>query len=211
MSAKAPCQNYDTMKLLDSYNVCFLGKTGYGKSTIINALYGISFKTDPMFSCTKEMYTVTKMGNFPNNKECITIYDTPGIGEFPDDEPYQRYYEHVVGISDCIVLVVTFAKTDAPEQELLISLKPFLDNNKPQKFIIALNHIDSTIVAMDSEYVSWNDKNNEPSLACKQLIEERERIIHQKYDGLLLPFTVVHVCAMRNYGIVELKNKIETE
>jgi predicted GTPase len=196
------------MKPLQSYNVCFLGKTGYGKSTIINTLFGTNFSTDPLFSCTKELYTVTMMGNYPNNKECITIYDTPGIGEFPDDEPYQRYYEHVVGIADCIVLIVTFAKTDAPEQELLIELKPFLNANKFQKFIIAMNHIDSSIVAMDSNYIPWDETNNEPSPECKRLIEERERIIHQKYDGLLLPFKVVSLCAMRNYGIDNLKKEI---
>lgn len=198
------------MKPLQSYNVCFLGKTGYGKSTIINALFGTNFSTDPLFPCTKELYTVTKMGNYPNNKECITIYDTPGIGEFPYDEPYQRYYEHVVGVADCIVLVVTFAKTDAPEQELLLGLKPFLNAQKVQKFIIAMNHIDSTIVAMDSDYVPWDETNNEPSPECKQLIEERERIIHQKYDGLFLPFEVIPICAMRNYGIGRLRKEIET-
>lgn len=196
------------MKPLDSYKVCFIGKTGYGKSTIINALFGTKFSTDPLFSCTKELYAVTKMGHYPKGKECITIYDTPGIGEFPDDEPYQRYYEHVVGVADCIVLVVTFAKTDAPEQELLVSLKPLLHNEKSQKFIIAMNHIDSTIVAMDSNYVPWDETNNEPSKECKQLIEEREKIIHHKYDGLFLPFEVVPLCAMRNYGIVNLKNEI---
>lgn len=198
------------MRPLESYNVCFLGKTGYGKSTMINALFGTNFSTDPLFSCTKELYTVTKMGNYPNNKECITIYDTPGIGEFPDDEPYQRYYEHVVGVADCIVLVVTFAKTDAPEQELLLGLKPFLNAQKVQKFIIAMNHIDSTIVAMDSDYVPWDETNNEPSPECKQLIEERERIIHQKYDGIFIPFEVIPICAMRNYGIGRLRKEIET-
>ena len=115
------------MKSLNSYNVCFLGKTGYGKSSIINSLFGTNFSTDPLYSCTKDLFSVSKMGTYFDGRECLTVYDTPGIGEFPDDEPYQRYYEHVVSISDCIVLVVTFAKTDAPEQELLIKLKPFIN------------------------------------------------------------------------------------
>ena len=149
------------MKPLQSYNVCFLGKTGYGKSTLINALFGTRFSTDPMFSCTKELYSVTKIGNYPDGKECITVFDTPGIGELPDDDIYQRYYEHVVSIADCIVLVVTFAKTDAPEQELLMKLKSFLNQSKKQKFIIAINHIDSTIVAMDTDYYPWKEETNE--------------------------------------------------
>lgn len=198
------------MKPLQSYNVCFLGKTGYGKSTLINALFGIHFSTDPMFSCTKELYSVTKMGNYPDGKECITVFDTPGIGELPDDDIYQRYYEHVVSIADCIVLVVTFAKTDAPEQELLMKLKSFLNQSKKQKFIIALNHIDSTIVAMDTAYNPWKEEANEPSDDCMALIEERTKIIHQKFDGLFLPIQIVPVCGMRDYGIENLKNEIIT-
>ena len=148
------------------------------------------------------------MGTYFDGRECLTVYDTPGIGEFPDDEPYQRYYEHVVSISDCIVLVVTFAKTDAPEQELLIKLKPFINTNICQKFIIAMNHIDSTIVAMSSDYEPWDIVKNEPSFECKQLIEERKTIIRQKYEGLFLPFVVAPVCAMRNFGMENLKKEI---
>lgn len=196
------------MKLLNSYNVCLLGKTGYGKSSLINEMFGTNFSTDPFHSCTKELHSVSMLGKGPEGYDSITIYDTPGIGEFPDDDVYQAYYDHAVSIADVIVLVVTFAKTDAPEQELLLNLKQHLDTNKSTKFIVALNHIDSLIVAMDSDYIPWDEENNIPTTECQSIISERINIIHQKYDALFMPSEVVPVCALRKYGIDNLKNTI---
>lgn len=196
------------MKLLKSYNVCFLGKTGYGKSSLINALFGTNFPTNPFYSCTKELYSVSILGCAPQGYDCVTVYDTPGIGEFPDDDVYQAYYEHAVSIADVIVLVVTFAKTDAPEQELLLNLKQHVSQEKPIDFVIALNHIDSTIVAMDSRYIPWDEESNSPSTECHSIISERVHIIHTKYDELFMTSDVIPVCALRNYGIDKLKRRI---
>ena len=199
------------MRLLNSYNICFIGKTGYGKSSLINALFGTHFSTDPFHSCTKELYSVSILDRAPKGYDCVTVYDTPGIGDFPDNDVYQAYYDHAVSIADVIVLVVTFAKTDAPEQELLQDIKQHVSNDKKVKFIIALNHIDSTIVAMDPNYIPWDEDKNEPTLDCNAIINERKEIIHQKFDDIFMKSEVVPVCALREYGIEELRNQIITK
>lgn len=197
------------MKKIDSYNICFLGRTGNGKSSLINALWGTKLSTDPLLPCTKEMYSVTILASFSNGKEGITIYDTPGVGEFSSDSKYERFYQHAVGIADCIILVTTFDRTDAPIQRLLIRLKPFLNSAKDVKFIVALNHIDSNIITdADGIYESWDLKANKPSEGCLKNIENRILIIHEKFDGRFLPFIVVPVCALRYYGIDNLKEII---
>lgn len=197
------------MKKLRNYNVCFLGRTGNGKTSLINSMFGTKFSTDPLVSCTKEMYSVTVLDNHPKRKEATTIIDTPGIGEFSSDSHYQRYYEHAVSVADCIVIVTTFDRTDAPVQRLLAKLKPFLNTRKKVKFIVALNHIDSRIVAgADNSYIPWDDENNTPSAKCYSNIELRKKIIHERFDNRFLPFDIVPVCAIREYGIETLKNKI---
>lgn len=190
---------------MKSYGISFFGKTGYGKSSLVNCLFGTHFSTDPFYSCTKELYAVTTLADAPAGYEAVTVYDTPGIGEFPDDDPYQRYYDYAASQADVIVLVSTFSRADAPEQELLLSLRDSLDPERHPRFVIALNHIDSTKVAMTPDYNPWDDVRNEPSEECRELIRQRERILHEKFDDLFMAPTVVPVCAMRGYGIDHLK------
>ena len=197
------------MATINSYNVCFLGRTGNGKSSLINEIWGTHFPTDPLLSCTKEMQIVTKMEDVVPGYEAVSIYDTPGIGEFSSSSRYDKYYEHAVSVADCIVLVTTFDRTDAPAQRLLLRMKEFVNANKNVKFIIALNHIDSRIVAdKDNTYEPWDIENNAPLAKCMENIETRIKLIHERYDNKFLPFEVIPVCALRKYGVETLKDAI---
>lgn len=197
------------MNLINSYNICFLGRTGNGKTSLINKLFNTKFSTDPLLSCTKEMYSVTIMAPENDRFEAVTVYDTPGIGEFSSDSKYEKYYQHAIYKANCIVLVTTFDRTDAPTQRLLKRLNNYVDNSKSTKLIVALNHIDSKIITdKDGKYEPWNNEKNIPSEQCFNNIKERIEIIHQKFDNKFLPFDVVPVCAKRDYGLTELKNKI---
>ena len=69
------------MKDIKTYNICFLGQTGFGKSSLINELFGTAFNTDPLVSCTKELYSVSKLIETSEGERLVTVYDTPGIGE----------------------------------------------------------------------------------------------------------------------------------
>lgn len=187
------------------YTIAFFGQTGFGKSSLINALFGTNFNTDPLVSCTKELYSVTTFGR---NGKLLTVYDTPGIGEFSTNSAYQEFYDYAVGEADCIVLTVSLDRTDATAQELLENLKPFLKNDNV-KFVIALNRIDSAGVGgAGNDYVSWNDETNEPSQDAVNRINRRLKTIRDNFEDVFLPFTIIPVCAIRNYGIDKLYNEI---
>lgn len=197
------------MKDLNTYNICFIGQTGFGKSSLINELFGTSFNTDPLVACTKELYSVTKIQDTPNGERLVTVYDTPGIGEFSTNEKYQAYYDYAVSLADHIVLVVTLDRVDATSQELLENLHKYLKSNNV-KFTIALNRIDSTGVMDDTDYVGWDLDKNMPSEKCFEKIEKRKKTIltNFKDDLDFLPFEIYPVCAIRKYGVDELRKRI---
>ena len=193
---------------MKQHNICFLGQTGYGKSSLINALFGTQFMTDPLVSCTKELYSVSKIVKIENEMTMVTVYDTPGIGEFSSNSVYQEYYNYAVERADHIVLVLTFDRTDSTSQDLLESILPYVKNEN-LRFNIALNKIDSGAVG-EKEYIAWDTENNGPSDDCKRLIDERFGTIRKNYSEEMkfLPFEIVPVCAMYHYGIENLKECI---
>lgn len=192
--------------MINCYNIVFLGQTGYGKSSLINCLFGTNFNTNPLLSCTKELYSVSIIN--PDNRIMTTVFDTPGIGEYSDNSIYMDYYINAVKDADCIVLVVSMDRTDSTSQDLLEQLRSFIVNDDV-KFIIALNRIDSKgIGGNDRDYSSWNTELNIPTIDAQNRIDRRIKTIRENYDGIFLPFQVVPVCAIRKYGISELYEQI---
>ena len=195
---------------LKSYNICFLGTTGYGKSSLINALFGTNFQVKPIESCTKELYSVTMLTNQIKGYDSIRVFDTPGIGEFSSNAPYQKYYNYATSKADCIVLVLTFQRLDSEPQLLLESIKPYLKSSNV-RFVIAINHIDSQEVDGKEKYIAWDELNHKPTSECLDCIKERtENILSKRRYLDFLPFKIVPVCCVENYGIEELKNEILT-
>lgn len=197
------------MNRLKTYNICFLGQTGFGKSSLINELFGTAFNTDPLVSCTKELYSVTKIVGTPGSEKLVTIYDTPGIGEFSTNEKYQAYYDYAASLADHIVLVLTLDRVDATSQDLLESLSEHL-KGRDVKFTIVLNRIDSTGVMDATDYVPWDIENNKPTAKCLVKIDARKKTIMSNFNDDIdfLPFEIIAVCAIRKYGILELRNRL---
>lgn len=200
------------MKRIKSHNICFLGRTGNGKTSLINALFGTTFSTDAHVSSTKEMYTATLMANTEDEVEAYTAIDTPGIGEFSNNDKYFRYYEHAASIADCVVLVMTLDRTDAPAQRLVLSLKEIL-SQRGRKYVIALNHIDSRVVTDNANtYEPWDNESNLPTEQCLNNIKERIDILKLRFKGKFPDeFEIVPVCALRKYGIEHFKKIITSK
>lgn len=196
---------------MKTHNICFIGQTGFGKSSLINELFGTHFRTDPLVSCTKELYSVSVLEPEENGQRLVTIYDTPGIGEFSSNSMYQEYYNYAISLADHIVLVVTLDRTDSTSQDLLESVRSYI-KDAGVKFTIALNRIDSSGVAeKDTSYAAWDIENNKPSDACEERIGTRIETIKINYaeDIDFLPIdSIIPVCAIRKYGITELKKQI---
>ena len=50
-------------EILKPFNICFLGRTGNGKSSLINSLFNVSLMTDPLVPCTKNLSISTVLSD----------------------------------------------------------------------------------------------------------------------------------------------------
>lgn len=121
-------------------HIAFIGKSGYGKSSLINTLIGKPvMATDAVEACTR----VAQNASFHNGENAYLAFaDVPGIGESADrDTAYLHMYETLVTSADAVVYVLR-----ADNRDYTIDLDAFtrlfprpIDR---RKVIIAVNGCD---------------------------------------------------------------------
>lgn len=200
----------------DKLTVLFFGKTGVGKSSTLNALFGLNWATDNAVACTKKPQfadlDASEYPGFPYQE--VRVVDLPGIGESPTaDKEYMAYYKKWIPQADSLVWV-TQADTRAYKRDeiFLKKLKPLF---KPSLFlIIALNKIDYLGVYEGEK--PFDIEVGEPS-------EDQVRLIPEKIDDVygifkdavdgeitfdknqIVPYTSVY-----GWGLENLKRKVLT-
>lgn len=184
---------------MNKKNVIFLGKTGAGKSSLINALFESAFKTDNAVSCTKEIQTLLY-----NN---IEIIDTPGIAEDLDlDETYLHLYTNKIHGNSTIVWVFQAdTRVYKVDQVALLKLKPAIPNTV--RFFIALNQID-----LLGETI-WDAQQISPSPTQNEMIQEKVNDVFQKFLKVLQisQANIVPVSVTHGYNTNSLKQLITNE
>ncbi len=118
--------------------VTLLGKTGYGKSSLANALTGGEFlETSATDVCTKEGQCL----DFEiRPAERFSIADVPGTGEGTHaDEKRGRFYRDLIGRSDLLLYVLRADQRDwSIDEEFFTNI---LDNHQ-KRVLIVLNQCD---------------------------------------------------------------------
>ena len=131
--------NRDDRKTED-YQVLFMGKSGYGKSSTINALIGQNAMiTSDVEACTKAAFTVEYALN-EQKTQYLSFCDLPGIAESKNtEEEYISLYENVLYHCFCIVYVLRADQRDYANDLALFQskLSPYRS-----RLIIAINCAD---------------------------------------------------------------------
>ena len=120
--------------------VVFLGKSGYGKSSIINSLVDIAvMDTSPVSACTFRAECVEfeiRDGHY------LSFTDLPGIGENQEkDIEYLKLYERMIKKSDVVVYVIRADCRDYSIDEIAFS-RLFCDFELRRKVIVVINCCD---------------------------------------------------------------------
>lgn len=198
------------MGAFKEYKIAFMGQTRRGKSTLLNAVFGTTFKTETIVECTKNINSSTFVCpelSFPY--DAITVMDTPGIGaSLESSEDYNPYYSHVLAVADCVVWVTNMQRTDRLDQ---VFFKDFQDEiRKNLNLILCINGIDKfSPHSKDESFDVWDNVNNAPSTILLNAIEERKKLICERFaDKISIGYKFACTNALTGYGLGDLKQKI---
>jgi len=178
-----------------------LGKTGVGKSTLCNALFGerVAAVSDVM-ACTREPQDIAFA---TNHGKGITLIDMPGVGEDEDhDREYAGLYSNMLPELDLVLWLIK-----ADDRALAADLhwhdtvvKPYcMQNNIP--LLVVISQIDKM-----EPVNQWDWDHGVPGPDQHDNIERKAAQLMALFD--LPPSRIATVSGGLNVGLTDLVEKI---
>ncbi len=186
-------------KTTEDIQIVVMGKTGYGKSTLLNRLVGSTvFRTSDTEACTRRMESADFVLPYGQD-QYFSLADLPGIGENPErDREYIDLYRKTLGQASLIVYVVRADQRDLSKDEWAFN-ELFRTPFERSKVLIALNAVDK--IEPLSRVLPFR-------LSSEQL-GNLERRIGMVSRALNIPESqVVPVSAEEGYGMINLVERM---
>lgn len=179
--------------------VAIFGKTGAGKSSLTNALFGEKVcEVNDVERCTVKVQEINIGG--------MILYDCPGIGESETaDENYIKMYNELLPKMDAILWVIkgddrSFT-VDLQFYQKVVSACIAKGDNKSIPLYFVLNQVDKI-----EPFRKWDEENHVPG---SEQIVNIQRKIQYVSEVFSYPINkVIGVSACENYNLVELVNTI---
>lgn len=162
-------------------NILFVGATGSGKSSTINALFN-SEKAKVGFGADPETKDIAKYELGEN----VTLWDSPGLGDSKEnDREYSKNIASLLqrkdsddnALIDLVVVISDNSSRDLGTVYQLISnvIVPNLAEEDRNRIVIALNKTDLLASGM-----YWNHEENRPEPKLEQKIEDKEESVRNR-------------------------------
>ena len=179
-------------------HIAIIGKTGVGKTSTINALFGTDWKISHVRAATKEEQVFI----YESDRGRLKISDLPGFAEDIDTEKlHEEIYKRVLSECDVALLVLKADTRDMLDvQRTLRDVIGRSLNNLSKRIVIGLNQVDLVHPG------DWLQEPNIPSAEqeknIKKIINERVKSI--KKVCAIKPSQVVAYSATRRYHLAHL-------
>ena len=194
------------------FRVAVIGQSGVGKSTTLNAVFGLSNYTSNIAEGTTEIQEkIFPMRNGFN----LASYDMPGLNNDVDkDEEYEKLYKQILPDCDVIIYNINAHSKDFGEDCRILKeiVLPICNTNEVREnLILAVNKIDTigeSINPTDPE-LKWNVVDNLPTEKLKSAIKIRlnditDKLIDENLIGskeVLTKEQLVFYSAVFNYNL----------
>jgi hypothetical protein len=185
-------------KLTETVNyvpkIGIFGKTGVGKSSLVNALTGKdSCKIDDIEACTRNAQEV--LMKITQDKQ-ILLLDVPGVGETNlRDREYSDLYQELLPNLDLILWLIKADDRAFSSDELFYKniVRPHLAQGKPLLFVI--NQADKIEPIRE-----WDIKNNKPGYQQSINLENKRREVARYFDTPISNIIIVSAIEKYNLG-----------
>jgi len=174
------------------------GKTGVGKSTLCNALFGKDIcRVSDVESCTRDIQEVEL-----NAGRSIVLLDVPGVGENGKrDAEYSELYRSVMPKLDAIFWLL---KGDDRAYSVDLNfykyvVKEHVEQKKP--FIVVLNQIDKI-----EPFREWNIPERKPGTKQADNIKRKIEAVSTGFG--IRTADVIPISAEEKYGLVNLVDEL---
>jgi len=175
------------------------GKTGAGKSSLCNAVFGQDVcPISDVAACTRSAQEV-KLGI---GHKGMKLLDVPGVGESSErDDEYDRLYQQWLPKLDLVLWVIKADDRALASDEGFYKrlVRPYMEAGKP--FFIVLNQVDKV-----EPFREWDEQARQPGARQAANIAEKRRSV-AGFFGLPLD-QVIAVSAGERYGLVELVDRV---
>lgn len=163
----------DTGKTSHYFLIAFFGKSGYGKSSTINAFFGHDvMKTSDIDACTRRCNCVDYE---ISDENYLSLGDFPGIGEseYRDKEYLKMYGDFMDYVGVVVYIMRADSRDHAIDEKAYEAL--FTSSKNRDKVIIAINQCDK--VAPISR-----EKWEEPTAEQMDNIQEKIDFLQEKFQ-----------------------------
>jgi small GTP-binding protein len=156
--------------------VAIIGKTGVGKSTTINALFGLQEKVSHTTHGTTE--ASQKIIELPQGGK-LEVIDMPGLGEDIElDKEYTKIYERTLPEADVVLYVIQGnLKALTEDEKILRDIVQNVMGNLKGRLVVGLNQVDKIGPG------TWNTRFNFPSPEQSDNIDRRCKDIQEKLSS----------------------------
>ncbi len=180
--------------------VGLFGKTGVGKSSLVNALFGEQLcEVSDIAACTREPKEVLlQIGK----SKGITLLDVPGLGENSTrDSEYSELYSKLLPELDLVLWVLK-----ADDRAFTVDQKFYLDNVKPhlkegKPFFFVINQADKI-----EPFREWDEVKKLPGSKQSANLREKTAIVAEYFNAQAS--SIICVSASEKYNLPKLVEEI---